>query len=522
MSENNINSIDNAQKSIEEKKQEVVQAYMDYFKKRMDFSSFSKTIVQDLVNNRKESVLFKRYTKEQIVDALEKPQSNEKIIRQMSIFLYDNSSHYRRLCNYFSKLSTLNHLLKPYNLNPEKYNKKQFLLNYRKVTNILDKFNFKYNLLRILNVCMYQDQFCGLYFETEESFDIVQLNNDFCKISSKEDGCLVYSLDFNFFNNRKYLLESYGEEIKQMYLNYVGYEIEKTDKKGKKTISKVSGNPDLRWQEPLNQICFKVNEDQLLYALPPFAGIFPEILNLEDYKLLKKSGEILDRYKVLVMQIPVGDDGELQFSEELATKYYNQACANVDTGVGIILSPMKIDMLDFNKKSTSDSDAVSEAESALWAASGSNKLLFGGGDKSSSSSIDLSIRNDESITFAILKQCEIWFNRYIKKLNLPYDFKLHFLNQSIYNEDDVCDRYQKAATFGVSGSRSLYAASLGLTPSDVLCMQELEDSLDFIDKWIPMKSSNTMNTGDEGGRSKQKTVDDAGEQTREDDENDNR
>ena len=139
----------------------------------------------------------------------------------------------------------------------------------------------------------------------------------------------------------------------------------------------------------------------------------------------------------------------------------------------------------------------------------------------------LSIKNDQSISFALLRQVENWINKYIKKMNLPYDFKVHFLNQSIYDEDDVCKRYQSAATYGVSGSRSLYAASLGLSPSDVMNMSELEGNLDFVTDWIPMKSSNTMSSSnDEGGRptnkSQGKQLTPAGDQTLDDNENDNR
>ena len=510
----------NIELTPEQKKEQETQRYLDYFHKKMDYSRLSKTIVQDLINNRKESVLFKQYTKEEIINYLASPQTNEKQIRDMSIFLYANSSHYRRLCNYFSKLCILNYIIAPYRLNLNSYNQNSFLLNYRKVADLLEKFNFKYNLLRILNVCMYQDMYCGLWYETEDSFDIIQLSNDYCKVSSKEDGCLVYSLNFDFFNTRQYLLESYGETIKQMYYSYAGYSYVEGTGKNKKTL-KVKGDLKLKWQEPPNQICFKVNDDQLLYALPPFSGIFPEILNLEDYKLLKKSGEILDRYKVLVMTIPVSSDGTIQFDLKLAEKFYNQACANIDSGIGIILSPMKVEQISFQNNVGAESDAVNEAEGALWAASGSNGALFGFGDKLSSSSLNISIKNDESIIFAMLRQIENWINKYIKKLNLPYDFKVTFLNQSIYNESDVCDRFQKAATFGVSGSRSLYAASLGMSPSDVLCLGELEDSLDFINKWIPMKSSNTM-PSDIGGQKPQTTVDTAGEQTKEGDQNKNR
>lgn len=481
------------------------------------FANLSRNIVQDLINQRKDSILFRRVSRDKVIDYLDSPQKNEKQIRDLSNFLYANSSHYRRLCNYFSKLPTFNYTIIPYNLKAE-YNEKQFLLNYKNIASLLNKFNFPYHLLRIFNICMYQDTFYGLYFETEDSFDIVALHPDFCKISSKVDSCLVFSLDFDYFTTREYLLDTYGETIRNMYYAYAGYRYKDANGRQKS----VKGNANLRWQEPPNQICIKVNEDQLLYSFPPFAGIFPEILNLEDYKLLKKAETQLKNYKVLVMQIPVSkDDGHFLIDEELATKFYNQACKNVDPGVGIIISPMEVDKLDFHNSAATEANAVNEAEGTLWASAGSNGLLFGYGDKPSSSSLKLSISNDESIAFALLRQAENWINSYIKKLNLPYDFRVKFLDQSIYNQDDVCRRYKEAASYGVAGSRSLYAASIGLSPSDLLGVGELENALGFVDNWIPMQSSNTMSsdTGRPTNEEKGLPVEDGTEDGQEDDSN---
>jgi hypothetical protein len=415
----------------------------------------------------------------------------------------------------------LNYTLIPYNLNPNDYNKNSFLLNYRKVANLLEKFNMKYHLLRIMNICMYQDVYAGLWYETQDSFDIIQINSDYIRISSKEDSVLIYSLDFNFFKTREYLLDTYGEEIKQMYLNYTGYTIEDTDGKKKK----IKGDPKLQWQEPPNQICIKINDDQLLYSLPPFSGIFPEILNLEDYKLLKKAETQLKNYKILGMEIELDENGLFKLDEKIVEKFYTQACNNIADGVGIIVSPMKITKYDFQNNVSSDADAVNSAESSLWAAAGSSSQIFGGGDNPSSSSLNISIKNDQVITFSLLRQCENWLNKFIKKMNLPYDFKVSFLNQSIYDDFEISARFKEASVYGVAGAKSLYVASIGLSPSDVIGLTEIESVLDFTNMWIPLQSANTQSS-DSGGRptnkSKGKGLTDAGEQTKEDDENDSK
>ena len=61
------------------------------------FANLKKNIVQDLINNHNESVIYKKYSKEEIVRMLENPQKNEKQIRELSGFIYLVSRHYRRL-----------------------------------------------------------------------------------------------------------------------------------------------------------------------------------------------------------------------------------------------------------------------------------------------------------------------------------------------------------------------------------------------------------------------------------------
>ncbi len=488
----------------------------DILQRSINFERLTKLIIQDLIDSRKESVLFKRYKKEDVIDALESPQSNETKIRNISNFLYLNSTHYKRLCNYFSKLLTYNYTISPYRVNIDKYNKKSFLLNYRKVADQVEKFNLKHILPNIFNICMYQDAFFGICFETSDSFDIAQISADYCKITSKEDGCLVFSLNFDYFKTRAYLLDNFGEEIKQMFLAYAGYTIESESGKNKK----VPGDKKLQWQEPPNQICIKANEDQTNFLFPPFAGVFPEILNLEDYKLLKKTGQLLDKYKILSMKIPLNKEtGVPLLPFDIAESFYKQALKNIDPSIGLIWSPMEIEKFDFQNSRTSESDAVNEAEAALWAATGSNGALFGQGEKLSSSSLNISIRNDESLVYSLLLQVEAWINRYIKSMRLPYSFKVKYLNQSIYNQKDIIDQFQKAATYGVAASRSLYAASLGISPSDVLNLGQLENDLGYADSWVPLKSSSTMSPSGDGGRPIKDNITDSTEAGRENDSN---
>lgn len=195
------------------------------------------------------------------------------------------------------------------------------------------------------------------------------------------------------------------------------------------------------------------------------------------------------------MQIECDETGAPKMEWEIAKKYYSQAASNVPDGIGLILSPFKINEFSFQKNSTSEEDAVNQSENEFWAGTGTHGMMFGSMKASSSSSLSLSTKPDEQITFGLLSQIERSFNKEIKLLNLPYLFKLKFLMQSIFNKKEVQDSLQKASQYGVSGAKLYYAASLDMSPSDVVGLAYLEnDVLEVTEKMFtsPLISSNTL------------------------------
>ena len=92
---------------------------------RMSFANLKKNILQDLRTNSNESVLFKKYKKEEIVNFLESPQKYEKEVRELSCFLYMVSSHYRRLVDYYGLILLYNYNVVPSRI-PESFDKNKY------------------------------------------------------------------------------------------------------------------------------------------------------------------------------------------------------------------------------------------------------------------------------------------------------------------------------------------------------------------------------------------------------------
>ena len=77
------------------------------------FAQMQRQNLVDLSKNASSSVTYTRYTKEQILTYMQSPKSNEKNIRNASIYMYDASSQYRRLILYYAQMHLWAHTISP-------------------------------------------------------------------------------------------------------------------------------------------------------------------------------------------------------------------------------------------------------------------------------------------------------------------------------------------------------------------------------------------------------------------------
>lgn len=498
----------------EEEKKKILNQYA-----RMSFANLRRNIIQDLINSKNESVIYKKYSKEKVITILENPQKNEKDIRELSNYLYLTSSHYRRLVDYFSSILLYNYTVIPTRI-PEKVKKIDYKKTYTNIVNECDKYNLRHEATKALKVAVREGVFFGLCYESKDSFYIKQVQAKYAQICGIEDGTYIFQFDLNFFNANKDLLPMYGTEFVRAYEKYKG-----NKEKG------IKGDRTKRWYEPKNGIVIKSDESDPYYSLPLFTGLITSVFDIEDYKMLQKAKKENDNYKALGLELPTDEDGIPLLDFDVNEQYFNHIVDNIgNDGIGVFMSPFKISGFSFASTSASDKNDVIESEEEFWMASGTSSLIFGSAKATSSSSLTLSVKPDEQIAYSMLLQFQRYFNKKIKKMDLEYEFKIEFTAQSIFNNTEYVDRYAKASMYGLP-VKQLYGASLGLSPSDMLGMTYLEEDILQLGtkSWIhPLVSSSTQsgNPSNEGGRPTAqetgKQLGDAGEATQNSDGNTNR
>ena len=472
------------------------------------FAVLNRLITRDL-NNNTTTPTFSLFSKEDVQGYLANPYTYEKQIRNAVTYIYGASSHFRRIIQYFASLSDLAYVVSPYKIDPKSTNAKTINRNYRKVLNALSAMSIKTQFPKIITVCLREDTFYGTMWVTNDNITIQQLPSDYCAISTIEGNVLNVSFDFSYFDSHSALLEFYPQEFKT---KYAVYQKQRTS----------------RWLELDSPTSFaiKVNNDILSYSLPPFIGILRELYDLEDYKQLKLTKTALENYAMLVMALPMDNDGNWGIDLNKAKEFWQNLDSVLPEEVGSILTPMPITKIGFEKSNTGDTNTISDAEQNIFTSAGVSSLLFNN-EKASANALALSIKADQSLTFGIVRSIEDAVNRFIQAQSYGKNFKVTFLDVSPFNRKEMGDAYLKAASYGLP-TIAMYAASQGLGQAELDAMSFLEtEVMGLQDMFRPIQSSTQMSGNisstdsnaptDEGGRPQSDETDltDSGEQSAE-------
>lgn len=451
------------------------------------YANLSKIGIRNLESTSETNPTYTKYTKDQLVTYLGNPASYEKQLRKMSKYLFNISNYYRRLIQYFANMSTFSYTISPYGLDRSKtVNANKFKKAYYSSVTAVELMNLPHEATKMFTIAFRDDVYYGYEWEINDSVAFQNLDADYCKISSIEDGVYNFAFDFSYFDSNQDKLPNYPPEFQTMYNTY-------------KTNTQL-----YKWQEldSTKSICIKVNEHDYI-PIPPFVSLFSALADIEDYRAISKNASETNNYKALAMEIPLGDNGEFLIDYNDAKEFYDMMTNVLPPNIGAILTPMKLTDWNFDRSgANSDTNEVAKAEASLFTEIGVNKILFGGGEDPSASTLSICTINDQMIVFAVMRQLERWVNRKLKSVSSSYKFRINFLPVTHYNIAEMHERYLKDATYGMP-TRTAALATTGYAGTDYENMTYLENEiLGLGNGEIPLKSSNTQSgsAGDEGGR----------------------
>ena len=490
---------------------------------KMQYEKLKKSILLDSHRHLAfRNFFYQRFKKEDIERMFNNPYGFEHEFRALSRYLYIISPHYRRLINYFSQILLYNYTIKGGKAYTRKITKSKFKNNYYDVVNFAEKMNIKKEAERLIRVALRDGIATGImvYSNKAQSGYFVLFEPKGIRIRSVEDGVYIPSINLQMLNGSEYLLNQYGSDIQRAYKKYK-----------EKLSSGVQITEDDIWYEFKDGFALLADDTNPRHYVPYFANLILDVLRLRDAQDIQAIHDENSNYKALSAKVDTDDDGIPKLPFEEIEKYYNQMSGELPNGIGLLISPWTLNDHSFQENATADRDAALSAVNNFWRSAGMPNTLMGGGTLTTASAMLLAVKPDEALAFSFLKQFEQIINRQIKLMNHDYLFKVSFLYQSIFNNAEVQNAISKGAQYGLPVKMD-YAASLGLTPCEVVCASYIEDDLLGLsaNTWVtPLISSNTQTaiTGnDEGGRptseDRGETVGEAGEKNRDNDSNQNR
>lgn len=462
------------------------------------------------------------YSKDSLRTYLKNPLSdnNSKNLRKLSQYLYVLSAQYRRLLAYFASMIDLTaYSIVPNVSMTEDNDDEKILQDFEATAKWMEKMNLGGQSFSEFVTTFREDCFFGyVYYDDSDeadinSFIILPLDPDYCRISSVNyDGTLNMAFDFSFFNNSsnaKYL-EFWDKEFTTKYNAY-------------------DSDSKLRWQEldPERTWVLKFNYDQTDRVIPPFASLFENLIDLVDLQSITSLKDKLSVYKLLVAKIDTisGTNEPDDFAIDLntAVDFYNKMQGIIPESTGIVLSPMEITPINFEKSDTDDVNQISKANSNLWEAAGVSQILDNDKLTGASAVRAAQILDGLYAQNPLLWQLQARVNRWLDYVIPDNGMRVKYIPVTPYNKSEKITELKDAAALGLP-VKMQYMSLLGVSPLESYSMAHLENNiLKLQDNWkYPLQSSYTQTGENEsGGQEKDVTeLTDEGDKTRDGEKND--
>ena len=198
--------------------------------------------------------------------------------------------------------------------------------------------------------------------------------------------------------------------------------------------------------------------------------------------------------KILIQKLPLDKNGDLIFDVDEAADIHANAVSMLGgtIGVDVLTTFADIEDVDLSDNSETASNAVKNAENAVYRSAGISQNLF---NTEGNLSLERSILTDEGTMRNILLQLEILFNRVINFKNTKpkkYEFQLTMLETTQYNYKELAKTYKEQTQLGFS--KLLPQIALGHSQSSILNAVIFENEvLQLSTVMIPPLQSSVMN-----------------------------
>jgi hypothetical protein len=406
-------------------------------------------------------------------------------MRELSRYYYRISGLYRSIIDLRASLYTYDTMVTPvYDIN-KSISKDKAMKVFYKACSFVDELNVPVNFARITREVLVNGQYYGILREEGKTVTIQDLPIAYCRTRFKDLSNLdILEFNLNYFN--RISDEDLREEAVAAFPKIVQLAWKKYGK----------GKSSEKWVEipaSLGGISFYSGD-----RTPMLIASIPAIYKLSEAIDRESKRDENELYKMLIQQMPIDSKGELVFQlDEVADIHASIAEMLQDNDTIDVLTTFgdtKLESVQDSTSASQSSDRISKYKDNSYDEMGVSSLLF---NCDGSASLPYSIKKEEAIMSYLMNQYSAWvryqINRHYSNSIFSFDFTI--LPITIYNRNDLQDKYFRGAQYGYS---KMYAGvALGIKQTNQLSLMNFEnDILDMSMKMVPLQSSYTTSGKD--------------------------
>lgn len=484
---------------MEEKEKEVVFTDAQDVWTAVEFArfvnGFNSYVTPDSVNARMKQVNLNPIaaTEALLSAAMSDPKNNEENLQAFSQSFELLSMVYKRLISYSANMLSFD-ITYTSNAKAEDYKLPKYKKDLDIVETFLDKFEYRQEFRSAVRGMLRNDAFFGAFFDLGNKYILQELPSQYCKITGRWEGGLLFSFNFDWFRQPGVDINTYPDWFKKKYVELdkaIGSYYKQTNYKPSLPLAKRGNSRYMSWVDVPPEIgaCFKFSPE-LASRLPYFTPLFNDLILQPTMRALQENINMAEASKMLVGEVPLLNrdakatvKDSISISPELLAKFMALIKSAISDSVKIAAAPLQnFKTVDFEGNSTMY-DSYLRTTLAL---SGVNtNLIFSSNVKPNVIETQLSLNVDEQMMCALYEQFEEYLGYQVNLRTKNFKFSFVFEGTDFSVNRDA--RFDKAMTLFEKGIvlPQKIAASLRMKPSELRRHMEEAKAMGFMDMLTP-------------------------------------
>lgn len=453
-------------------------------------------LTPDLINSRMKQINLNPIaaTEALLTVAMKDPKGHEEELQAFSQNFELVSMVYKRLISYSANMLSFD-ITYTSDAKPDDYKLPRYKKDLENVESFLDKFEYRKEFRAAVRGMLRNDAYFAAFFDLGNRYILQELPSEYCKITGRWEGGLLFTFNFEWFNQPGVDISMYPDWFKQKYVELnekrkqIYNEIDKY--KPYLPVNKRGNSYYMTWVDvpPEVGVCFKFSPE-LATRLPYFTPLFNDLVLQPTVRALQQNMNMAEASKMIVGEVPMLNKeakatvrDSIAISPDLLGKFLALVKSGISDAVKLTGAPLQnFKSIDFE----GNNELYDSYLRTALATSGVNtNLIFSSNVKPNVIETQLSLNVDEQLMGALYEQFEEYLGYQANLRTKYFKFIFVFEGTDFFVNRDA--RYQKAMELldkGIVLPQKI-AAAMRMKPAELRRQMEEASAMDFVSKLTP-------------------------------------